>query len=654
MENVKITIDGETIEVPKGTTVLEAIKKLNKVVPTFCYHPKLPIFGGCRICLVYDKKWKNSIIACGTYVYDGMEIETENETTLNDRKFILEMLFTRHPLDCPICDKAGECDLQDWGTYYGPQINIYPFTPYDKVRPEENWESDYFEFVSNRCVLCLRCVSVCENVVGAKTLFQEERGFEILISPDKKPMDTESSCEFCGLCVDICPVGAILFKPFKFNARAWLLKETVSHCGFCSMNCPVSINHDGKDIYRIRSTDDLEVCLGAYLGYDIYNSNRLKGVLYNGNQTSLSTAIDEITRLITEEADETGIILSTYSTNEVYENINEVKLRTGIPVSAITSITTKLALEGFRNEYGKDYEHPSEIELLKSKKVVIIGEDIANINPVLSYYLQERHEKGQKIGEDKEIFYIGNNPDKIKKFNPKIVHLSRYDLINTDIEREIDIDEETFVIYSSSTLKGKNSYIMGKKLGKLKKDKNCKILILPRGRNSLGLLNRVKNLTDLRKLLHAIELGKIKNLIIFGEDLVEHFELNYLSALLSNLKNIVLITQFNDGLLKKLKPKLAIGSSLWFEENGTVDSWRGTVKVKQSIKTNFTEEFIVKEILDKTPNLNMKPVELNTIEAKDEGYIYNYTKIEDFSYFSLRSRNILNLKNKTKEYISKS
>jgi len=246
MEKIKVIIDGKQIEVDKNTTVLEAAKQLNILIPTFCYNEKLPIFGGCRICLVWDKKAKRSIIACGTYVYDGMEIETLNNEVFNDRKFILEMLFTRHPLDCPVCDKAGECDLQNWGTYYGPQHNVLPITPFEKIRDEENWQSDYLEFVSNRCVLCLKCVSVCQNINGSDTLFQEERGFEILISPNEKPMDTESSCEMCGLCVDICPVGAILFKPFKFNARPWLLKEKVSYCGFCSMNCPVAIDYDDK------------------------------------------------------------------------------------------------------------------------------------------------------------------------------------------------------------------------------------------------------------------------------------------------------------------------------------------------------------------------------------------------------------------------
>ena len=641
MKYIKIIIDGETVEVPEGTTVLEAIKKLNKVVPTFCYHPKLPIFGGCRMCLVYDKKWKNPIIACGTKAYDGMEIETENEEIKKDRSFILEMLFTRHPLDCPICDKAGECDLQNWGTYYGPQKNITPFSPFDKVRPEEDWQSDFFEFVSNRCVLCLRCVSVCENVVGAKTLYQEERGFEILISPDRKPMDIESSCEFCGLCVDICPVGAIIFKPFKHNARAWLLKETISHCGFCGMNCPVAIDYDDKNIYRIRSTSDLEICVGAYLGYDTYKNNRLKGALLNGKNISVENALKEVSKLINEETDKTAIILSSFSTNEVYQNINEIQKKTGILVSSVGTLTYTPVLEGYKDEYGDEYEPITEKDIIEAKRIVVVGEDVSNVNPVLTYLFSKQYFEGKEFGREKEIFYIGYNPDRIKKFNPTIVEFNRYDLINQNWEDQLNIfDGETVVIYSATTFKGENSYLIGKKLGKLRK--KSKVLITSSGRNLIGQNRYIENLTDLRKIISLIFEGKIKNLIIFGEDILEHFEGNYLKSLSINLKNIITITPFNDGLAKI--SNIAIGSSLWMEESGTVDSWRGKVCLKESIKSPITEEFITSRlnnlIEDKKDKIS---IDLSNIPVKDEGYIYPDIYLEKFSYFSKRSENIKKL-----------
>ncbi len=645
MKKVKIKIDDIELEVEEGTTVLEAIKKLNKIVPTFCYHPKLPIFGGCRMCLVYDKKWKNPIIACGTYVYDGMEIETENEEIKKDRSFILEMLFTRHPLDCPICDKAGECDLQNWGTYYGPQKNITPFTPYDKVRPEEDWQSDFFEYISNRCILCLRCVSVCENVVFAKTLGQKERGFEIVITPDNKPMDEQSSCEFCGLCVDICPVGAIIFKPFTHNARAWLLKEDISHCGLCSMNCQVAIDHDGKKIYRIRSTSDLEICLGAYLGYDIFETNRLEGVYINQRKTDLEEALKTISNILENKANETAIVVSQYSTNEVYQLIDELNKKTGVYIGSIATITLEETIRGFESSSEEKYKFPSEKDILEAEKIIILGEDIANVNPVISYYFHKIHYEGKSCGKDKEVIYIGYNPDRIKKYFPKIIELSRYDFINTDWEKNIDIDDKTLLIYSTATFKGHNSYKIGEKLGELYKKFNSKVLILPYSRNPIGVINYIQNREDIRSILEAISKRKIKHLIVFGEDLLHHFQNDYLSAILSNLDNLIVITPFKDGLANN--GNIVIGSSLWMEEEGTIDTWRGKVYCKKVINKGIEERYILERLLDRLKHLEAKKYKPLGIEKpKDEGYIYVNIKLEDFSYFSQRSKNLQKLKDK--------
>jgi len=646
MGKVKIKIDDIELEVEEGTTLLEAIKKLNKVVPTFCYHPKLKIFGGCRMCLVYDKKWKNPIIACGTYVYDGMEIETENEEVRKDRSFILEMLFTRHPLDCPICDKAGECDLQNWGTYYGPQKNITPFTPYDKVRPEEDWQSDYFEFISNRCVLCLRCVNVCENVVYAKTLGQKERGFEIVITPDKKPMDTASSCEFCGLCVDICPVGAILFKPFMHNARAWLLKEDISHCGLCSMNCPVAVDHDGKKVYRIRSTSDLDICLGAYLGYDMIETDRLQGIFVDNKPTGLEEATEKIADILKNYPYETAIIPSQHSTNEVYQLIDEINKKTATYIGSIATITLEETIKGFEQIAGENYQFPTTTDILEAERIIVLGEDIANVNPVITYYFHKRYYEGKECGKDKDITYIGYNADRIKKFFPEIVELSRYDFINKNWSEKLKIDDKTLLIYSTATFKGKNAFKIGEKLGEIYKNHNAKVLILPYSRNPIGAVNNISKREDLRAILEGIIQGKIKNLIVFGEDLLHHFQEDYLSTILQNLKNLVVITPFKSELEKRAN--ISIGSSLWVEEEGTIDSWRGQVYCKKVINGGIEERVILEKVLEKLKGVENREYKPLNIEPKDEGYIYKNIALEDFSYFSKRSKNLQDIKQKRK------
>ncbi len=643
MKTVKVTIDGITIEVPEGTTVLEAAKRINKIIPTFCYHDKLPIFGGCRMCLVWDKKWKTSIIACGTKVYDGMEIETENEQVLKDRKFILEMLFTRHPLDCPICDKAGECDLQNWGTYYGPQNRPYEgITPFDKIRPEEDWQSDFLEFVSNRCVLCLKCVSVCENINGSATLFQEERGFEILISPDRKPMDTESSCEFCGLCVDICPVGAILFKPFKYKSRPWLLKETVTYCGMCSINCPVAIDHDGQNIYRIRSTSDLQICAGSYLGYDIQKKNRLLEGLELGKSISLEEAIRKIANSIDIYSGETAIVLSPYSTNESIQVAKKLAEKTGAFLTSTVTLNTLPTIEGFEKETGTPYNLPAEEDLLNAEKILVVGDDIANITPVISYFFHKSFFEGKTFGKDKRIFYIGRKLDRLKKYNPVYREVLNEDLLTKRIKQFADVNENTVIVYSTTSLKGEKAYKIGRKLGRISKQTGAKVLILPQERNAFGLINNVDKLYYLPDILKKIKKKEIKNLLLVGEDIVQHIEEDTMKSTFEKLESISVVTPFSDGLA--LSSTVAVGSSLWFEENGTVEGFYG----KRSI-TPIRKQLQEKDILEKILNR----VQLNNQLRKDNysisyydypGFVNEFIELWDFGYFSKRSDNLMNIK----------
>ncbi|WP_029521158.1 2Fe-2S iron-sulfur cluster-binding protein [Persephonella sp. IF05-L8] len=646
MKEIKLTIDGQEITVPEGTTVLEAIKKLNKVVPTFCYHPKLPIFGGCRMCLVYEKRWRTNIIACATPAQEGMEIETENKQTFEERKFILEMLFTRHPLDCPICDKAGECDLQNWGTYYGPQINPSTITPFEKIRPEEDWQSDYFEFVSNRCVLCLRCISVCKNVVGADALFQEERGFEILISPDKKPMDSESSCEACGLCVDVCPVGAILFKPFKFNARAWLLDETVTYCGMCSMQCPVAIDHDQQKIYRIRSTADLEICAGAYLGYDIHSSNRLKGALINGQTTDINKAMEKVAHIINEAPQETAVVVSPYIENEALDKLKKLQEKTGIYVSSTASITLLPVIKGFIEENGS-YTLPDKNDILEAERIIVAGNDVADTNPVISYFFHKNYLEGFEIGKDKEIIFIGEKAGHIKKYNPK--HIQTDDLSQI---KNINLDENTVVVYSTTALKGKTAYEFGKLLGHLYKETKAKVLILPQETNAYGVINKL-DLDYLPDILQKIKKGKIKNLILYGEDIVDHISDEELQEIYAQLENSVVITPFLDGLA--LSSNIAIGSALWMEKGQTTEGFGGIRKGRKAFENIFTEEYITDKILQMVKTISVSIREKRQeIEFYDyEGFDYPQINLWDFGYLGRRSKNLADMRVKRSQLIYK-
>ncbi|NPA52142.1 MAG: 2Fe-2S iron-sulfur cluster binding domain-containing protein [Aquificae bacterium] len=657
MEKVTVTIDGKQVKVPSGITVLEAAKKLNILIPTFCYHEKLPIFGGCRMCLVWDVNAKRSIIACGTQVYDGMEIETLNDEVLKDRKFILEMLFTRHPLDCPVCDKSGECDLQNWGTYYGPQHNILPISPFEKVRPEEDWESDYLEFVSNRCVLCLKCTSVCDNINKSHTLYQEERGFEIVIAPDKKPMNTKSSCEMCGLCVDVCPVGAIVFKPFKYKARPWLLEEKVTYCGMCSLQCPVAIDHDSQNIYRIRSTADLMVCSGAYLGYDIFDSNRLYNGLINLRPVERKEALDKVASIINQNSQKTAIVLSPWSLNESFEAIKELIEKTGIIPTSTVTLDTLPILAGITQEIG-EYTLPSQLDIEKAKKIVVIGDDIANTHPVISYLFGSIYELGKPVKPNrKEVIFIGEKIDRLKKYYPREILVKTPKELLKLLKTEDIFDEDTVVLYSSSYTKGNIAYELGKALGRIQKEKSSKIVILPIERNAFGLINNIKSLAYLLDVLNQIQEGKIENLIIFGEDLLEHFDQDYLKEIFLHLKNLVVFTPFDDGIA--LSANIAVGIPLWFEEEGTTEGFRGRKPIKKAINYPQEEKEMIKQLTD-IAEYQPKAIreEVKIKEFYDSQFFEKKEiKIWDFGYFTYRSKNLMNWKlkntqNNTYEVIS--
>jgi len=637
-KQINITVDGVQITVPEGTTVLEAIKKLNKVVPTFCYHPKLPVFGGCRMCLVYESRWRRNIIACATKVEEGMEIQTDHKTTAEERKFILEMLFTRHPLDCPICDKAGECDLQNWGTYYGTQVNITPITPFEKIRPEENWESDFFEYVSNRCVLCLRCVSVCHNVVQAKTLNQKERGFEIVISPDKKPMDSKSSCEACGLCVDVCPVGAILFKPFKYKTRPWLLKESVVSCGLCFMQCPVAIDHDGKSIYRIRSTADLRICGNVYLGYDVQDSNRLQQGLADGKPISPTEGIKTIAEKInSHRPEETAVILSPYSSTETFKGIK--KLLTKIPLIATSTITLDYmpTVAGFKEEAG-EYTPPTEEEVLTADSIIVVGGDVSQTNPVMPYLFGGVYHEGIELIKGKKVYFLGESLKHLKKLNPVWERFAIKGLRKKLKEIIKETKGKTVVIYDVHSHITEKAYKIGKALGKFHKETGVKVLLAPSQTNTVGLYETVDNLTCLTDVLNKVKEGKIKNLIIFDEDITRYIEPDHLREVLMSAQFTAVISPFSDGLA--LSSNVAVGCSLWFEEERTTKGFLGERKNPPTIPRGLPQAKIVETILSA-----VKPQEGNRSQPKlclhtDKGISTRETSIWNLNHITERSNNL--------------
>ncbi len=245
----KLTIDGKELEVPDGTRLFDACTEARgKPLPHFCYHPDLSVAGVCRLCQVEIEGMPKLAIACNTIVNDGMVVHTNNERVRKASEQILEMHLINHPVDCPICDQAGECGLQNQYMEYGlydSKVEMVQKTHKKKAKvigPQVILDQE-------RCVLCSRCVRFCNEVTGTGELGIYNRG-------DRAEIDTAPGVDldnnYSLNTVDICPVGALTSRDFRFQKRVWMLKAAESICPGCSTGCNVRIDYEGSRIYRLK------------------------------------------------------------------------------------------------------------------------------------------------------------------------------------------------------------------------------------------------------------------------------------------------------------------------------------------------------------------------------------------------------------------
>ncbi len=254
-ELVTLTIDGLPVSVPKGTLVIEAAKQAGVLVPHYCYHPGLPVAGLCRMCLVDIEKAPKLQIACATQVAEGMVVRTQSPQAKSGRMGVLELLLINHPLDCPICDQAGECELQDFTFQEGRPSTRYSPDYAKRFNPVEDFGPDVL-YVPNRCILCTRCVRFMEDVAKEPVLNVSERGDRAYIG-----IHSEGRLDhpWAGNVVDLCPVGSLLSKDFLHKARAWELDKAASICTGCSQGCNVTLDTRENVVVRVRPRPNLEV-----------------------------------------------------------------------------------------------------------------------------------------------------------------------------------------------------------------------------------------------------------------------------------------------------------------------------------------------------------------------------------------------------------
>ena len=235
MADVTLTVDGKKITVPAGTLLIEACKSTGIEVPSFCYYPGLSVQGACRMCLVAIEKMPKLQTACTTPVAEGMVVTTENDVIKQARKSMLELLLGNHPLDCPVCDAGGECELQDMTFKYGAAES--KFIELKNHRDEQQW-SPVVYFDRPRCILCYRCIRVCGEGMDVWALGVQNRGAGSIIAPNK---EDHLECEECGMCIDICPVGALTSGAYRYKTRPWEMKHVGTVCTHCGDGCKTTL-----------------------------------------------------------------------------------------------------------------------------------------------------------------------------------------------------------------------------------------------------------------------------------------------------------------------------------------------------------------------------------------------------------------------------
>ncbi len=273
---VTLTINGREVTVPKGTTVLEAAKSVGIEIPTFCWHPKLKPVGACRICYVEIEKMPKLQVSCATEAMPGMVVNTESEKVKEGRKAVLEFILINHPLDCPTCDKGGECDLQDNTFAHGIDDSRFDFNKYRFIRERKSTFDDYRigpEIVrnQNRCILCFKCVRANKEIFGEYDLgvFQGGNISEIDTAPGEK-VDSIYS----GNLVEICPVGALTNTDWRYKIRVWKTQQVKSVCSYCADGCNLTLWKERDKVYRVTSRrndviDEGWICDVGRYGYQL-------------------------------------------------------------------------------------------------------------------------------------------------------------------------------------------------------------------------------------------------------------------------------------------------------------------------------------------------------------------------------------------------
>jgi NADH-quinone oxidoreductase subunit G len=400
MPDVNLTVDGKKLTAPAGSLLIEACKSVGIEIPSFCYYPGLSLQGACRMCVVKIEKMPKLQTACTTTVTEGMIVSTDSDEVRQARKAMVELLLGNHPLDCPVCDAGGECELQDMAFSYGASES--KFIEAKNHKEEQQW-SPVVYFDRPRCILCYRCVRVCGEGMDVWALGVQNRGVSSIIAPNE---GDHLDCEECGMCIDICPVGALTSGAYRYKTRPWEMNHVSTICTHCGDGCKTTLgvrrSETGMEIVRGDNRDKSGInndflCVKGRYAFDFaHHAERLTQPLIrkNGKLTPATweEAFELIGKRFREARDQNGgsaigVVGSNRTTNEenyLLSKFARVVLKTNNVDHHRTADYPALAAV----LHGKPGNTASMREVLTAPAILLIGNDPTNQHPLLAWQIR--------------------------------------------------------------------------------------------------------------------------------------------------------------------------------------------------------------------------------------------------------------------------
>ena len=634
----KITINGKEIEFEKGMTVLQACELADVEIPRFCYHEKLSIAGNCRMCLVEMEKSPKPIASCAMPATEGMNIMTNTPSVEKARKGVMEFLLANHPLDCPVCDQGGECDLQDQSMYYG--VDKSRFSE-NKRQVKEKYMGPLIKTQMTRCIHCTRCVRFATEVAGVPEIGAVGRGENMEITTYlEKAMESELSANV----IDLCPVGALTSKPYAFEARPWELKKTESIDVMDAVGSNIRVDTYNWEVKRIlpRFNDEInEEWISDKTRYscDGLLKQRLDTPYIKRNNKLEKASWDDAIALILNK-------INSIKPNEIGGHLGDmINLENALAFKKLFKLFNSNNLE-FREK--NFYVNPADKinyifntsikRIEESDLILLVGSNPRHEATMVNARIRKAFVKGTpifSIGDPGNLTYeykiLGNKTDDLKKILNK----------ENDFSKKLLSSKKPMVIIGESALEIKSSEYIFEEFKKFLKNNNFikqdwnALNFLPQNASTVGLIDLKILSEDNEKndnFFDKLNNGKFKLLYLLGSD-----------NLSINKNNEFIIYQGSHGDRGAEIADVILPSAAYTEQNGLYENLEG--RVQECKKASYPigealEDWKIFNLIIKKLNKNSEISNFTSLRKEVLNNLPNFSEINELPiYKEIRDEN---------------